>query len=60
MAAVAAMEHAGIPLDLPMLQRLRDRWSGLKADLIEEIDRDFGVFENTHLQGQPIRVMAGA
>lgn len=46
-AAVARMERVGIPVDLPLLTRLRDRWPALRASLIERVDRDYGVFDGT-------------
>ena len=45
MAAVSAMEHNGVPIDMPTLRLLREHWEGIKEDLIVDIDRDFGVFE---------------
>jgi DNA polymerase-1 len=45
MAAVAQMEHHGIPIDTIMLDRLRCNWSSIQDQLIAEIDRDYGVFE---------------
>ena len=47
MAAVAAMEHAGIPIDTGTLGRLRAGWDGLKSALVERIDVDYGVYEGT-------------
>jgi hypothetical protein len=44
MAAAARMEFAGVPIDAPMLERLRWHWSGLQDSLIEAIDRDYGVY----------------
>ena len=46
MAAAAHIEHSGIPIDVPMLNRLRQNWGHLRAKLVEEIDSDFGVYEN--------------
>ena len=45
MAAVARMEHAGIPVDTELLNRLRAHWSDLKSDLVTEMDRDYHVYE---------------
>ena len=45
MAAAAAMEHAGTPIDVPMLELLRRRWTDIQDQLIAEIDADYGVFE---------------
>jgi DNA polymerase-1 len=45
MAAAAAMEHAGVPVDMPTLHRLRESWTAIQDELIADIDRDYGVFE---------------
>lgn len=39
------MEWAGVPLDTPLLRRLEASWDAIKERLVEEIDRDFGVYE---------------
>ncbi|MCW2205590.1 hypothetical protein M2227_007680 [Bradyrhizobium elkanii] len=43
--AVAAMEHAGIPIDLGLLRRIRHKWPRIRRDLIAEVDADFGVYD---------------
>jgi hypothetical protein len=45
MAAVAAIEHAGVPIDMPMLERLRQQWTNIQDQLITEIDADYGVYD---------------
>jgi hypothetical protein len=45
MAAAAAMEHAGTPIDVSMLEVFRQRWTDIQDQLIAEIDADYGVFE---------------
>jgi hypothetical protein len=45
MAAAAAMEFAGVPVDVETLALLRDHWTGLQGDLIAAIDADYGVFD---------------
>jgi DNA polymerase I len=45
MAAAAAMEHNGIPIDVEMLERLRQCWTGIQDELITEIDGAYGVFD---------------
>ena len=45
MAAAAAMEHAGTPIDVPMLELFRLRWTDIQDQLIAEIDANYGVFE---------------
>jgi DNA polymerase I len=45
MAAAAAMEHAGVPIDVPTLELLRMSWTNVQDDLIAAIDKDYGVFD---------------
>ena len=45
MAAVSAMEHTGIPIDVEALRCLRSGWEGIQDQLIANIDRDYGVYE---------------
>src|SRR6516164_719544 len=45
MAAAAVMEHHGVPLDLPVLQQLREHWVDIQDQLIAEIDADYGVYD---------------
>ena len=40
MAACAAIEHAGVPIDMDMLALLREGWTDIQDQLIAEIDRD--------------------
>ena len=47
MAAVAQMEHTGVPIDAPLLRRLREHWSDIKLKLITEVDSAYGVYEGT-------------
>lgn len=44
MVASARMEHAGVPIDVPTLYRLRSHWHDLQDRLIAAIDADYGVF----------------
>ena len=45
MGAVAAMEHRGIPIDLPTLNVFRDRWEDIQLSLIADVDGAYGVYE---------------
>jgi DNA polymerase-1 len=47
MAAVADMERTGIPLDVELHRRLAARWNDLKAALIREVDKSYGVYDGT-------------
>jgi DNA polymerase family A len=46
MTAVARMERAGVPIDTETLSATRNGWVSIKADLIKEVDADYGVFED--------------
>ena len=37
MAAAAAMEWAGVPIDVPMLELLREHWDGIQDELIHRL-----------------------
>ena len=45
--AVAAMEHRGIPLDVPTFEHLKRRWAAVQSQLVAEVDQRYHVFENT-------------
>jgi hypothetical protein len=45
MVAAARMERTGVPVDAPTLEQLRLHWDGIKGSLVEEVDRDIGVYE---------------
>lgn len=46
MKAVAHVEHRGIPIDGRLLHQLRDRGPSIKSRLINDVDREYGVYEN--------------
>lgn len=52
MTAVARIERCGIPVDLKLLDRLRDQWEHLKVQLVARIDRDYGVFDGVAFSSQ--------
>jgi DNA polymerase I len=45
MAAAAAMEWNGVPIDMPTLALIRENWDHIQDELITEVDGDYGVFE---------------
>jgi DNA polymerase-1 len=47
MAAVSAMEHAGVPIDVAALGHLRANWEPIQDQLIAVIDADYHVFEGS-------------
>ncbi|MDC0971294.1 DNA polymerase [Alphaproteobacteria bacterium] len=52
-AAVAQMEHRGVPIDVKRLGLMQDNWHHFKQVLIEETDQAYGIYEHgsfrTHL-----------
>ena len=50
--AVARIEHAGIPIDGDLLDRLRTNWNSLKDQLIATVDRDYQVYEGRTFKQQ--------
>lgn len=47
MAAVAHMERAGVPIDVPLWRALNAAWEPLKDRLIRAVDADYGVYDGT-------------
>ena len=45
MAAAAAMEHNGVPIDVATWWLMRERWTGIQDELIAAIDRNYGVYD---------------
>jgi DNA polymerase I len=45
MAAAAAMEFTGVPIDTATLDPLRERWTDIQDELIAAIDSDYHVFD---------------
>ena len=45
MAAAAAMEHNGVPIDVEMWGCLRQGWPTIQDQLIAAIDRDYSVYD---------------
>lgn len=47
MDTVAAIETAGIPVDVSTFESLKENWNSIQERLIREIDVDYGVYEGT-------------
>ena len=45
MAAVARIEWLGTPIDTDTLGLLREQWTDIRAELIRQVDTDFGVYD---------------
>jgi DNA polymerase-1 len=59
MKAVARMEHAGIPLDAAVLERLQNEWASLQGDLIGEVDAAYGVYDGVRFCQERFRRWLG-
>lgn len=46
-AAAARMEWSGVPVDVALLEQLRQSWEPIKRRLIQEVDAEYGVFVPT-------------
>ncbi len=55
MAAVARMEHLGIPIDADLLFVLRREWEGIKKGLVQDIDQAFGVYDGLTFKSDRFR-----
>ena len=45
MAAVAKIEHNGIPMDVKTLSGLQQHWPDIRGRLITQINADYGVYD---------------
>src|SRR5882672_582822 len=45
MSAVARMERNGVPVDQALHRTFVEKWPVIRARLIEEVDRDYGVYD---------------
>jgi len=52
MAAAAAMEFNGVPIDVTTLGLLRQHWTDIQDDLIASIDAEYGVFDGRSFRAQ--------
>ena len=52
MKAAARIENVGVPIDMPMLERLRHHWADIQGDLIAAVDADYGVYEGPSFREQ--------
>ena len=52
MSAVAKMEWTGVPIDVATLGLLRQNWTAIQRQLIDAIDKDFGVYDGVSFPRQ--------
>lgn len=52
MKAAARIETFGVPIDLPLLQHLRQRWDSIQDALIAAVDADYGVYDGRSFREQ--------
>jgi DNA polymerase-1 len=56
MAAVATMEHNGVPIDVTTLELLRQYWTDIQDELIAEIDANYGVYDGRSFRADRFEV----
>jgi DNA polymerase I len=44
MGAVARMESVGVPVDVPLLEHMRQRWPAIEAQIIDAVNPHYGVY----------------
>ena len=52
MAAVARMEHTGVPIDTELHAALAGSWDELKAGLVKSVNPAFGIYDGTAFREQ--------
>jgi DNA polymerase-1 len=52
MAAAAAMEWHGVPINSAELELLRERWNDIRGELIRKLDSRYGVFDGDHFRAE--------
>jgi DNA polymerase-1 len=52
MKAAARIERVGVPVDVSTFERIKYEWSAIQGKLIEEIDRDFGVYDGSSFRAE--------
>ena len=52
MKAVACMERRGIPIDMKMYGRLREKWPRIVDKLVLDVDKEFGVYDGHSFRQQ--------
>lgn len=50
MRAVVHVEYNGIPVDATTLALLDEHWESIQRDMIQVVDRDYGVYEDIHFR----------
>jgi DNA polymerase I len=52
MVALARVERTGIPINVPRLRQLQDRWDDIKHALVADMDKPFGVYDGLSFRSQ--------
>ena len=59
MAALSRIVHAGIPIDVDMLNRMIAGWGDIRDRLIAEVDVDYGVYQGTTFKHDLFEALLG-
>jgi hypothetical protein len=49
-AAVARMQRAGVPIEVPLYRRIDDNWGDLTRELIHDVNQTWRVYEDGHFR----------
>ncbi len=55
MGAIARMQGDGVPIDLDLLEKIRERWDAIQDGLISKVDQDYGVYEGRTFKTERFR-----
>ncbi len=53
--ATAQIERNGVPISATLLTQIKEQWPDIKAKLIEDVDKDYGVFDNGSFNNKKFR-----
>jgi DNA polymerase-1 len=55
-AAVAQMEHNGVPVDIEYLERLKANWKAIKSEFVRKLTADYGIYDGTSFRVENFRL----
>src|SRR5262249_30276683 len=58
-AALSRIVHAGIPIDVDMLNRMIAGWGDIRDRLVAEVDADYGVYQGTTFKHDLFEALLG-
>ena len=52
MRTLSKVEYTGIPIDMELFTKLREKWDEIKGSMIAELDKEYKVFEGLTFKGK--------